>query len=1154
MLLLFLVSTGCASGSDPALPDISVTETTVQTTEWAAKASHQLWMYVNVFIDPRSGDFELIPVRSTEGHFNVLNWLENGPCTDCLKITSISNSGYGTHYVDIELTHPFDNPDFTGFDVRGIVMFASCCEFPQSGLKYSSQCTDEGGLANADGYTTLYHSATAFHGFEGYQHGKFATIPVPDAELNGYKRFLSDDPANTRNAFYAGDTVTVTYEMALPDGPFIMGYAVDACWTPPLTVPVTDPMTDFGIDANCPEAWQLSITVEEVAEGLTDCGGEEIITVDVYDWQGKDDVQPVEIECPGIVNGWIEAEWVEDGDGFTRYEAVITHGNFVTPGFYDCLIRKMAAENNPLQKWWLDLSAYGIITLEVVEYTNHTPTAVAEADQYSVYIGDLVTFDGSGSFDTDCNGQEIIEWNWDWDNDGLNDQEGVEAQHSWSEEGSYFVQMEVTDDEGSTDLLDEPLEIVVNINLSLPVVSAGFDPDPEIVDVGVHFFDQGSYDPLGGTIILYEWDWDNDGIFDEEGQQACHSWDIPGMFEVQFRVTTDSGWSNTLAKPLLVNIVEQDGLIGFMDHVPPEINITPRDICISGTYAYVAGDINGLHIFDLSDPVNPAWIKKINLSGNSQAVTVHDGYAYVATRDGGLVIVDVQPIESAHIAKIVNTSLLAHDVVVSGDYAYVATSTLAMWPPPDIGELVIVDIIPPESAEIVKTFSTGSGTLKRIDFDSGYVYAGGDGALRVIHVEPVELTELVTTISMTTANIVVEDGYAYVLKGNAGMAIVDITPPETAAIVHNVPLGDYSFGLVLDGDTAYAAGRPQTLYKIDISSPEEAYVTGEIPIDGDYQNLAYVAGYVYVTNYDAGICVVDVDPFESAFIANWVYSTGYAQSITSDGNTAYVSNGRGPIQVISNPTSGTMEISAALHSEPYGSWYLTALAVKDGYLYAVNYGSLLVFDVDPPELINLVHTVDSLSAVLDAQIIIRDEFLYLNAYNELVIIDITDPDSAYVVNSVETDNGYGIDGFAIGDGYAYVSSTDLNIIDIDPPGSASVIHTVDTDWMAHGVAVSGCRAYVSVYESFKIIDITDPSTADIYYSWPYSGNTGYTSEYSNGFVLTAGYNKMDIIDITDPIPVLAGTISFPPYFESMTVVNDHAYIAYRYGIKIVNLW
>jgi len=52
----------------------------------------------------------------------------------------------------------------------------------------------------------------------------------------------------------------MTYEIVMPSGPFIMGYAVDASWATAINKPITDPMEDFPLEANCPEPWKISVS------------------------------------------------------------------------------------------------------------------------------------------------------------------------------------------------------------------------------------------------------------------------------------------------------------------------------------------------------------------------------------------------------------------------------------------------------------------------------------------------------------------------------------------------------------------------------------------------------------------------------------------------------------------------------------------------------------------------------------------------------------------------------------------------------------------------------------------------------------------------------------------------------------------------------
>ncbi len=87
-----------------------------------------------------------------------------------------------------------------------------------------------------------------------------------------------------------------------------------------------------------------------------------------------------------------------------------------------------------------------------------------------------------------------------------------------------------------------------------PVAAATANPIPALVCEDINFTDDGSNDPDGGEIELYEWDWDNDGEYDENGDNVYHSWDQPGVYHVGFRVTDDEGISTELEFPLMVAV------------------------------------------------------------------------------------------------------------------------------------------------------------------------------------------------------------------------------------------------------------------------------------------------------------------------------------------------------------------------------------------------------------------------------------------------------------------------------------------------------------------------------------------------------------------------------------------------------------------------
>ncbi|HDS30139.1 MAG TPA: hypothetical protein ENN67_03760, partial [Firmicutes bacterium] len=383
--LMMLLIAGCSSGGNPVEPsDISpsLTERTrdmISQTGSGFESGRYLWSYHNIYIDPSTLEYEVIPVRDAEAHWNILSFLEKSPCTYCFKVASVVPSGSYTLLLTVQMINPYHTPNITGFDVRGIAMFDASHLFPKAGLKFSDRSMGDIAVVNPDGYTTLYNPTTAGagpDGLQGYIKGNMASATPPNGRLNAFKRFVSECEDNKRNAFYADDIVKVTYEIAMPATGFSFGYAVDANWAMPIKKPVTDPMADFGPEANCPEAWMIRhVKTEKIGSGMTDCGGQAKLTFDIFDWQGVDHAHLPRLECPELFYGEVEAIWKGDGSGFSRYEAVMENVKHAPAGSYYFLIRKEAKENDPVGKPWLDLRAYHVFEIEVFKSYKQPPVA-----------------------------------------------------------------------------------------------------------------------------------------------------------------------------------------------------------------------------------------------------------------------------------------------------------------------------------------------------------------------------------------------------------------------------------------------------------------------------------------------------------------------------------------------------------------------------------------------------------------------------------------------------------------------------------------------------------------------------------------------------------------------------------------------------------
>jgi hypothetical protein len=304
LAVIFLTAVvGCArEASAPISPPLEGLSQTTLAQE--PNDPHRLFGEWTFFIDAEHERVDVVPRREGRFHLNALKFLESY-CTDCLKITGIKNNGDSTIDLTVQITHPFKGyPEYTGFDVKGIIMFNGSYEYPnKEGLgtwnylpeptfRVSWRLRGDPELINADGYTPRWRP----NWDEGsdkpifkYWNGKYSS-GTPNADLNAFLNFYSQEE---RHMFSVNSSVSRTYKIWLPPGqPVIAGYAVEACWEPPTVIPVKNPLTDFPTSANQPEPYHLKWVVNngepvkaysECCQGNGDCSD---MRVEVKQWGG----------------------------------------------------------------------------------------------------------------------------------------------------------------------------------------------------------------------------------------------------------------------------------------------------------------------------------------------------------------------------------------------------------------------------------------------------------------------------------------------------------------------------------------------------------------------------------------------------------------------------------------------------------------------------------------------------------------------------------------------------------------------------------------------------------------------------------------------------------------------------------------------------
>jgi len=168
-----------------------------------------------------------------------------------------------------------------------------------------------------------------------------------------------------------------------------------------------------------------------------------------------------------------------------------------------------------------------------INVRNAPPTASFTFTPATPDLGEMVVFSATGSNDPDGS---IVLYEWDFNNDGITDVTGTTATRAFSTVGARPVSLRVTDDKGA----ESTVVKVVPVQASPPTACFSFEPADPVTGESISFDASCSADS-DGTVILYEWDLDDDGVTDATGMVVTHSFPSAGTYSVTLTVTDNDG-------------------------------------------------------------------------------------------------------------------------------------------------------------------------------------------------------------------------------------------------------------------------------------------------------------------------------------------------------------------------------------------------------------------------------------------------------------------------------------------------------------------------------------------------------------------------------------------------------------------------------------
>lgn len=560
------------------------------------------------------------------------------------------------------------------------------------------------------------------------------------------------------------------------------------------------------------------------------------------------------------------------------------------------------------------------------------------------------------------------------------------------------------------------------------------------------------------------------------------------------------------------------------------------DVAVAGEVAYVADALDGLLIFDVSDPAAPTLLGSVNTPEFAGDLAVWGEFALVVDDGTGVLIVDASNPAAPTVVRTVDTPDFARGIAVDGTTAYVTDWRTG---------LLVIDFSTPATATIVGTLDTpGEAIGVGVAGDLALVMDGLEG-IHLVDVSVPSAPSLLASLDTPgyALDVVIAGNTAYVADGDAGVHILDITNPASPSILSTFDSPGFARSVRLDGDLLYLADVATGLVVLDVSNPASPVRVTGFDSPGDVWGVDLQGDFAYLAAFEFGLQVLRIGGAPARFDSLALYSpTDEAKGLFLDGKYLYIARDFDGLEIadVSNP-----EAPVLVGAIDTGSSVAEAVVASGDFAYlAQSSQGVHVIDVSNPSSPSLVSTFNTIGSSVG--LALAGDLLYVadGTAGGLLVLDVSDPaspDSIGVFNSAGAATGVAVWGE-----FAYLAdgAPGLQVIDVGNPAAPSLLTTVNTPGTAEEVAVEGGFAYVAdTAQGLRVVDIRNPAAATLVGGVDTPGSAVSVCVRGETAFLADGSAGLRAVDISNPLaPVLGDSLSLGITGRSVTAAGELAFM------------
>lgn len=283
---------------------------------------------------------------------------------------------------------------------------------------------------------------------------------------------------------------------------------------------------------------------------------------------------------------------------------------------------------------------------------------------------------------------------------------------------------------------------------------------------------------------------------------------------------------------------------------------------------------------------------------------------------------------------------------------------------------------------IIRTVAT-PGYAKDVYLQGELAYvAASEAGLRVIDISPPAAAHEIggMDLALVARSVFVREGSAFVARGSGGIDWIDVTDPDSLTRLTTL-FGTYSSDI--DGwqpadSLLYlaVAERDGGLYLWDVSTwgfPDLMVQYRDLP--GYVRGVCVVGERFYVADGQWGLAVLEMSTLWQLDLLGLCDTPGNARSVDVEGDYAYVADGRSGLQIIDISDPAAMDTVSTIVGSLNTSDYAWSVVVESDTAYVADgYGGLKIIDVGSPTHPRLIDAIDTPHA---EGVAVADGYVYL---------------------------------------------------------------------------------------------------------------------------------------------------------------------------------